>query len=539
MRTRRNVIAIVALCSLFMTPWLEAREPTRPLAEMAIGASRIDWQPAVDTGRLVLTVAGPDGFWLRKEFKVDQPAFLSLSDRERFPDGAYTYELRQISGQVQSGHFSIKNGSFVMAPAKPPLRNVTANLTDDDLIIQGYGCIGEECTTSDDDFPVLRLKGQNPNLLFDDVEGPPSLLSSSFNDWAIRINASDVAKFSIVDFDGALTPFSILGGAPDNSLFINDNGDVGIGTATPAERLHVVEDADANTLLTVENPNTGTSALGGIRAKSDSAIVSFQAHGSGRTLSRFGQTLASWAEFLQVTGNGFILGTLADKPLILGTNSTNRVHIAGSGNVGIGTSSPSVPLHVSRSTGATLEGIRLTNDNEARITIENTTQSTKYIMAVNNTNPALFFISRDGGGGTIIEVNKRLDAGGVPSLNVNGSVAATNVVFSSSRDLKKDFKKLDQQALLAQVAKLPISEWSFKDGPEQVRHIGPMAEDFHAAFGLSQNQNTISVTDTTGVALAAIQALLQRVEDLEMRNADLTERLLALESPRLENPIQP
>lgn len=83
--------------------------------------------------------------------------------------------------------------------------------------------------------------------------------------------------------------------------------------------------------------------------------------------------------------------------------------------------------------------------------------------------------------------------------------------------------------MLTRVAKLPISEWSFKEGPDGVRHIGPMAEDFHHAFNLSSDQHTISVTDTSGVALAAIQALLQRVEDLEKKNAEMTERLKALE----------
>ena len=199
------------------------------------------------------------------------------------------------------------------------------------------------------------------------------------------------------------------------------------------------------------------------------------------------------------------------------------------GDVGIGTPFPGAPLHVSRSTGDILEGIRLTNDNEGRIAIENTAQSTKYIMGVNNTNPALFFISRAGGGGTILEVNKRLDAGGVPSLSVKGSVQATNVVFSSSRSLKEDIRPLDPQEVLARVANLPVAEWRFKEGPEGVRHIGPMAEDFHDAFGLSPNRETISVTDTSGVALAAIQGLYQRIEELEKQNATLTRRLQALE----------
>lgn len=125
------------------------------------------------------------------------------------------------------------------------------------------------------------------------------------------------------------------------------HGDVGIGTAAPTEKLHVYENANANSLLVVENPNTGASAAGVLRSKSDNALINLIAHGSGRTISRFGQTLGSWSELLQVNGNGLILGTATGVPLILGTNSVNRFHITGTGSIGVGTSSPSSLFHVS------------------------------------------------------------------------------------------------------------------------------------------------------------------------------------------------
>jgi hypothetical protein len=171
-------------------------------------------------------------------------------------------------------------------------------------------------------------------------------------------------------------------------------------------------------------------------------------------------------------------------------------------------------------------------------------------MAVNNTNPALFFISRDGGGGTIVEVNQRSDAGGVASLKVNGSVQATNVVFSSSRKVKERIQPLDSQEILARLARLSISEWSFKEGPQEARHIGPMAEDFNALFGTSRDNTTISVTDTSGVALAAIQALHrmvmeattqkdEQIAQLRRENAALAQRLAALEAALTSPPPAP
>ena len=145
---------------------------------------------------------------------------------------------------------------------------------------------------------------------------------------------------------GNLLPLQVRPGAPSSSLDVRANGDVGIGTAAAAEKVHVFENLDAISMLVVENPHPGASAAGVLRARSDVAIVNFQAHGSGRTISRFGQTLGGWIEMIQSFGNGFIIGTTVNKPLILGTNSANRLHITDTGRVGIGTSAPASLLHV-------------------------------------------------------------------------------------------------------------------------------------------------------------------------------------------------
>ena len=133
-----------------------------------------------------------------------------------------------------------------------------------------------------------------------------------------------------------------------NTLFADSvNNRIGIGTTSPGSRFHVNVSEDANTIITVENPSsTGTSSAGVLRAKSDTAVVNFQAHGSARTLSRFGIQLGNWSEFLQVSGEGLIIGTLAGTPFVFGTNSAERMRITSDGKVGIGTSSPASTLTV-------------------------------------------------------------------------------------------------------------------------------------------------------------------------------------------------
>ncbi|MFJ1644857.1 tail fiber domain-containing protein [Streptomyces sp. NPDC088258] len=69
-------------------------------------------------------------------------------------------------------------------------------------------------------------------------------------------------------------------------------------------------------------------------------------------------------------------------------------------------------------------------------------------------------------------------------------------------------------AILETVAALPVSTWRYLWEPEDVRHLGPMAQDWHAAFGLNQDDTTIPVVDGLGVSLVCIQALHRRVEEL-------------------------
>ncbi|MBP0448709.1 tail fiber domain-containing protein [Kitasatospora sp. RG8] len=69
-------------------------------------------------------------------------------------------------------------------------------------------------------------------------------------------------------------------------------------------------------------------------------------------------------------------------------------------------------------------------------------------------------------------------------------------------------------AVLETVAALPVSTWRYLWEPEDVRHLGPMAQDWHAAFGFNQDDTRIPVVDGLGVALVCVQALHRRVAEL-------------------------
>ncbi|HXU07134.1 MAG TPA: tail fiber domain-containing protein, partial [Polyangia bacterium] len=101
----------------------------------------------------------------------------------------------------------------------------------------------------------------------------------------------------------------------------------------------------------------------------------------------------------------------------------------------------------------------------------------------------------------------------------------------SDRNQKKNITPADTQLILDKVARLPISTWTYNEEPNAVRHLGPMAQDFRASFGLGADDRTYNSVDAHGVALAAIQALERvvaaqekRIEKLERENRRLSRR---------------
>jgi hypothetical protein len=105
------------------------------------------------------------------------------------------------------------------------------------------------------------------------------------------------------------------------------------------------------------------------------------------------------------------------------------------------------------------------------------------------------------------------------------SLAAGSGTWSnlSDRNAKDDFTPVTSGDVLARVAALPITRWSYKTEPG-VRHLGPMAQDFHAAFALGEDDRHITEVDEGGVALAAIQGLNQKLEaEAKQKDAKICE----------------
>ena len=117
---------------------------------------------------------------------------------------------------------------------------------------------------------------------------------------------------------------------------------------------------------------------------------------------------------------------------------------------------------------------------------------------------------------------------GSNTSNGNGAHLTAGGVWvnTSSREFKQDIRPVDPVAVLERLLALPVSHWRYRDSDEA--HVGPVSEDFHAAFQVGGDERYISTVDAAGVALAAIQGLHSKLEERERRIDQLAEELAAL-----------
>ncbi|HKQ37400.1 MAG TPA: tail fiber domain-containing protein, partial [Verrucomicrobiae bacterium] len=249
--------------------------------------------------------------------------------------------------------------------------------------------------------------------------------------------------------------------------------------------------------------------------------------------------------------NGVRLNT--DTPLLWGTGAQLRTDQGGSielGNSLAAAGTPYIDFHYG--TGSAQDhNVRLVNDADGRLTVVGNLAFgaqmrqmlnlwdtaygigiQSYRMYFRTDGPAGFAwfaggthndnTDNPGTGGTEI---MRLESNG--NLSVRG-VVAQNVLLTSDRTVKAGFQAVDAQGILEKVAALAITRWHYTNEPA-TDHVGPVAQDFHAAFELGSDDKHIAAVDANGVALAAIQGLHQMVKEKDAKIAALEKRLAKVE----------
>ena len=130
-----------------------------------------------------------------------------------------------------------------------------------------------------------------------------------------------------------------------------------------------------------------------------------------------------------------------------------------------------------------------------------------------------------------------LGADGKPLIGVRLAPGSGSWETLSDRNAKTSILPVDGRQVLDALMRVPISTWRYRGQSSAVRHIGPMAQNFYAAFGMGEDEQYIGTVDADGVALASIQGLYQVMQEkdaqivaLEQQNAKQEKRLDDLEA---------
>jgi hypothetical protein len=493
-------------------------------ANATMDAAGVRLTPSVAGASYHVRVSGPNGFAFERSF-AGNAALNIAAPAGGWADGAYTYEIAaqaaaaRVRGAsndavvpddkaaIESGGFRVAGGVLYTAEPFAARNDDGTNagpqpndqVIPDDLIVQGSACIGLDCVNNESfGFDTIRLKENNTRIKFDDTSASAGFPAT---DWQLTANDSasgGANKFSIEDITASRVPFTVTGGAPTNALFIDSSGRVGLGTAVPVLKLHLNQ--------------------------SDTPAVRFEQNNTGGFTAQTWDVAGNEANFFvrDVTGGSRL-------PFRIRPGApTSSIDISATGNVGVGTASPSVKMHVTNSDGTTQvlvaetsgtasgrDLFRLENNGPTRMRMKNTATGNEWSLNAHDSDFRL-----------------TLAGAATPSMTIfqNGNVTiAGTLTQNSDRNSKENFKPLDHKALLEKIAKLDITEWNFKSENQNVRHIGPMAQDFHSVFGLGEREDRIAPLDTSGVALAAVQGLQQEIASRDARIAELEARLERLD----------
>ncbi len=115
------------------------------------------------------------------------------------------------------------------------------------------------------------------------------------------------------------------------------------------------------------------------------------------------------------------------------------------------------------------------------------------------------------------------------TIGVQLSAGGTGWSGVSDRNLKENLTPVDHGHLLDALNAIPMTTWNMKTQNAAIRHMGPMAQDFHAAFGIGETNTHIGYSDADGVALAAIQGLYRMLIEQNAENRELRDAIDVLE----------
>ena len=557
----RALLGLTILILVAAVPLAAQGRRAGSVATESVSTTSLTISPQIGYERATLRISGPEGYAGRRSFAAGEPIQIDLTSfgrrtgdrrsqrvsrpadvasRAGTPDGRYKFEVVfSVEGRkvgVHSGMFFVERGGAVSREAK---RAQLASLRGDLARNRQLAAANARSVAP---MSIERPRG---SLTGGDASGPmsteaPVTEGGTFDDflaiypvinpgysWA-SVGAYNSVTYStqawsMVNSYGYLTfyhggypyPLHTIAGYPYPQVtFTPEDGTygtrIGVGTSAPFETMDIYG-ADAYW------GHLGITGWGGYRSYvAVGGLGTWLYDDDYEPIAVFNHAAQPFALMVDAEGVGvgdFYFGTPAqdlhvksDEPQLL-VESTS------------GTSA-----------GRTLAYMK--NKGDVRMFWENTDSGDIWQMSLLST--VLQMATPTGNGKFRVRKSGGLQAlnGSATILDLDslGNLEVTTVTETSSRTAKQGFEAVNGLSVLEKVAALPISEWSYKADNPSVRHLGPMAEDFHAAFGLGRSDKGLTSVDTTGVALAAIQGLNQKLVAKDARIAELEARLQGVEA---------
>jgi len=366
-----------------------------------------------------------------------------------------------------------------------------------------------------------------------------------------------------VQFSGPiLGPMSIGAGAATSGQLLQLNVTPGFGEGME------IDSAIAGHSPAIYLNHTGNGgrnfriASFGDNVNSGSFVIRDESVGADRlTINSGGILTANGAGLTGLNATNISAGTLPDARLstnvaLLNASQTFTGANSFSSSLGIGTANPQGSLHVYSGNNPTVVRIQSTGTpGFGRVEFVSNPQGDAgewrpgFIQSLDSggfTGGIGFYVNGTGIGNRFAtnEVmriqNGRVGIGTnapttllqVGSATCNGTTWAN----SSDRNAKENFQPVDPLDVLRALVSLPISHWNYRTDAAAT-HLGPVAQDFHAAFALNGADDThITTIDEEGVALAAIQGLNQKL-DAGNRSSEIRMQKLEAENAELKRTV--
>lgn len=300
------------------------------------------------------------------------------------------------------------------------------------------------------------------NSLSVDKLGIGAAPSSNFEIWG-GSSPNALVTFGVSGGAGTDKIFRILSDTPNaETLTFTRDGNLGLGITNPTQKLEVNGPAVI-----------GTSTLGRLNIRSlDANTVTLRPS----------------------VANGDIL--ISDDSGIAARGTT----FGNGGSVGIRTGTPTSDLHIKQFSNGQYNG---------GITLERSDTGNRAAFIIGGDNRLYMF-----------------SGSGYATVSDTGYLTSSGGGAFSSKSLKENYSTIDNNEILEKIDKLPIMKWNYINSKGSNTHIGPFAEDFYEAFGLNQDEkDTISYSDETGVALAGVKALSEKVkkqqEEIDMLKKEI------------------